>query len=165
MTEEQKIKRREAQKKYLAKNPNYYKDYYAKNRESEEFKEKHKQVCLNFRKGNPDYDKEYRAKWAEQNPKRIMLRSAKSRSQRDGINFNLTDADFDIPDTCPVLGIPLFKVGGRTDNSPSLDRIDNDKGYEKGNVCVISWRANQLKSNGTAEEHRLIAEYMKEHLD
>jgi hypothetical protein len=28
-------------------------------------------------------------------------------------------------------------------------------------VCIISWRANDLKKDGTAEEHLKIAEYMK----
>jgi hypothetical protein len=36
--------------------------------------------------------------------------------------------------------------------SPSLDRIDNNKGYIKGNVEVISWKANIMKSNASPEE-------------
>jgi hypothetical protein len=52
-------------------------------------------------------------------------------------------------------------VTGR-DSSPSLDRIDNSKGYVKGNVAVISFRANTLKNNATADELRAIANFMDE---
>jgi hypothetical protein len=60
-----------------------------------------------------------------------------------------------IPEFCPVFPwIRLeFRVGAeRQDNSPSLDRIDNTKGYVKGNVRIVSWRANRLKGNATDEE-------------
>jgi hypothetical protein len=50
----------------------------------------------------------------------------------------------------------------RFDDSPSLDRINNMKGYVPGNVKIISWRANHLKSNGTALEHEKIAQYIRE---
>jgi hypothetical protein len=90
------------------------------------------------------------------NPDRVMLNRARQRSTRDGLSFSLDLTDISIPDTCPVLGLPL-KVhrGGRPGffpDSPSLDRLDNSKGYEKGNVRVISSRANALKSNATVDE-------------
>lgn len=66
-----------------------------------------------------------------------------------------------VPKVCPVLGIPLrMATGLHDDNSPSVDRIDNDRPYEKGNIAIISLRANFLKRNGTAEEHRRIADWM-----
>ena len=37
-------------------------------------------------------------------------------------------------------------------DSPSLDRIFPESGYTKGNVRVISWRANWIKNNSTIEE-------------
>lgn len=62
---------------------------------------------------------------------------------------------------CPILGLELdYFAETASENSPSLDRIDNNKGYIKDNVHVISWRANRIKNNGTAEEHRLIADYL-----
>jgi hypothetical protein len=71
-----------------------------------------------------------------------------------------------VPDTCPVLNIPLNYDGyegkgwTRTDNSPSIDRIDSNKGYEKDNIQIISWRANRIKNDSTPEELRLLADYM-----
>lgn len=80
-----------------------------------------------------------------------------------GLEFSLTEADLVIPTHCPILGIELaynFGKGRALANSFSLDRIDNTKGYVPGNVAVISWRANMIKSSGTAEEHRRIAAWM-----
>lgn len=83
-----------------------------------------------------------------------MLRSAKQRAKKKNIYFELTENDFEFVDICPILGIPLefnFGSGGK-DNSPSLDRLDNNKGYIKGNVQVISAKANRMKSNGSPED-------------
>lgn len=82
-----------------------------------------------------------------------MLNGAKHRAKVKGLEFNLCPGDIKIPLICPVLNIALqrgkIKPG---DNTPSLDRIDNTKGYIKGNVRVISMRANVLKRDATAQE-------------
>lgn len=54
-----------------------------------------------------------------------------------------------------ILGLKLdeFKgMSGGRPNSPALDRIDNSKGYVKGNVMVISHLANQMKASANAEQ-------------
>jgi len=93
-----------------------------------------------------------------------MCTSAKARSKKNGLEFTITKHDIKIPSICPVLGIPIIVSPGtgRRPDSPSLDRIDNTKGYTKENVRVISDRANMLKSNGTVEEFEAIIRYMKE---
>lgn len=79
------------------------------------------------------------------------------------MEFSITlDDILPLPSHCPVFGIPL----GNSDRhqnpaSWSLDRIDNSKGYVPGNVQVISYAANRLKNDGTAEQHRRIAEWME----
>lgn len=81
------------------------------------------------------------------------------------MQFNLTVDDIAIPAFCPALGIPLFKATGakaQGPNSPTLDRIVPELGYVRGNVRVISARANQIKSNATPEELLRVACYFKE---
>lgn len=51
--------------------------------------------------------------------------------------------------------------GVRNDASPSLDKIIPSLGYVPGNVLVISWRANRIKCDATANELMLIANYYK----
>lgn len=101
-----------------------------------------------------------RRKWSSDNPERTMLSAARRFSRARGLPFNLTVEDIIIPAVCPVLGIPLSRRGGkRTDNTPSLDRIVPSKGYVKGNVMVISWRANALKRDASPEELRKLAAF------
>ena len=107
---------------------------------------------------HPEKMKERRLKENSNVVKRIHAR-IKSRAKRNNIPFNLELCDIVVPEYCPVLGIPIYSIcGGGTnqDTSPSVDRIDPSGGYVKGNVRVISNRANLLKSNATVEELRLV---------
>ncbi|WP_285401044.1 hypothetical protein [Luteibacter sp. ME-Dv--P-043b] len=70
-----------------------------------------------------------------------------------------------IPDFCPVLGLPLYRNSGgaaQGPNSPSIDRINPALGYVRGNVKVISSKANAIKSNATPEELLRVAAYYQE---
>lgn len=90
------------------------------------------------------------------------MANAKMRSRRDGLPFNLVLADINIPEVCPLLGIPLLRGNKQKyDNAPSLDRIDCKFGYTKDNVWVISKRANMIKSNASLEELLTIAENLR----
>jgi uncharacterized protein YeeX (DUF496 family) len=116
------------------------------------------------------YDKSYRAKnkekrtsqvndWYDRNPEKRLVLGARERAKKSGIDFAITHEDVIIPEYCPVLGIKITNKKDR-DTSPSLDRIDNSKGYIKGNIAVISTRANLIKNYGSAAEHRMIADWM-----
>ena len=79
-----------------------------------------------------------------------LYTETKSRAKLHNIEFNLDKEDIVIPDVCPVLGTPLVvTINGRTDNTPTIDKIIPSKGYVKGNVKVISWLANMLKRDCT----------------
>lgn len=104
---------------------------------------------------------EYQRQYKANNPAKCMLHRARTRAKKKGLEFNITENDIIIPDICPVLGIKLeYKFEGKQDCSPSLDRINSDLGYIKGNVQVISDRANTLKNNATIEELLLVVEHM-----
>lgn len=92
-----------------------------------------------------------------------MWKQAKWRAKERGLAFDLEYEDIVVPETCPVLGIPILYDQGRNNHhSPSLDRKDNDGGYTKDNVQVISLRANTLKKDANLEEIRKILRYMEE---
>lgn len=108
---------------------------------------------------------EWRALRSRLNPAKELFTSAKKRAKKLGIPFDLTLDDCKIPEFCPALGIRLLAGQGlingkRVDNAPSLDKIDPNKGYVRGNVAVISWRANRLKSDANTHELRAISDYM-----
>lgn len=99
--------------------------------------------------------------WHKTNPERSMYVTARARARSQGVPFEIETEDIIIPEVCPVLGIPIFvSEGKRTDNTPSLDKIKRELGYVKGNIAVISWRANRLKCDATLEEMRQILAYM-----
>lgn len=96
----------------------------------------------------------------------LLVANAKYRAKKRGIEFTIAAIDLEMPSHCPVLGIPIEHGNGdqsysARDCAPSLDRLDNSKGYVPGNVRVISWRANRLKSDGTIAELEAILKYMK----
>jgi len=91
---------------------------------------------------------------------RALVHGAKQRAKRRGLPFDLSVSDIKIPDKCPVLGIEILPSNGRlSDNSPSIDRVRPDLGYVRGNVRVISWRANRIKTDATPEELMKVAEW------
>jgi hypothetical protein len=88
--------------------------------------------------------------------RRLMLINSKTRAIRKGLEHTLSLDDIRIPNKCPLLGIELRSGNGcACDSSPSLDRIDPEKGYTPENTWVISNRANRIKSDATP--HELIA--------
>ncbi len=96
---------------------------------------------------------------------RDMLSGAKSRATRKGQEFNL---DLEHMSTlyleiCPILGIDLVwdNTGAVVHGSPSLDRINNKQGYIKGNVQIISHRANGLKKDYLLVEWEKMTQYMQ----
>lgn len=109
----------------------------------------------------------YFQKWGEKqssdlyNAQRIKYRGKKYNAIRSGYPWEIEFGDIKWNSICPILGIELDYFAENTqENSPSFDRVNNSIGYTKGNVQIVSWRANRIKNNGTAEEHRKIADYL-----
>ena len=92
---------------------------------------------------------------------RLKFNHKKANATRVGWEWDLDFGDLEWPTHCPILGLELdYFAESRKEESPSFDKLDPSKGYVRGNVRVMSWRANRIKNNGTAEEHRKIAEYL-----
>ena len=87
------------------------------------------------------------------------VQAARARAKSRGLEFDLNLWDLEVPELCPALGIPLD--GRDLQHTPSLDRMDSSKGYTKDNVRVISFRANSIKQDATAEELQRVADYAR----
>jgi len=96
------------------------------------------------------------------NIENYIYQVAKQSAKKRGLDFNLDISDIVIPDVCPIFNTPFKNETrtGRNPRAPSIDRKDSTIGYVKGNVEIISWRANFLKSNGTAAEFKQLSEYL-----
>lgn len=115
-----------------------------------------------WRQENREQSNALRRDWRIQNPEKTMLAAAKKAARVKNVPFDLTAADIVIPFACPVLGVPLYRGEGiRTECSPSLDRIKPALGYVRGNVMVISWRANRIKADATFEELAAVADFYR----
>ena len=137
LSEAQRQARREAKAKFMAK---------------PEAKTRQRQATMN---------------WRCNYPLRWMLARAKNGAVARGLEFSITEADFEtLPTHCPVLGLKLkYPEDQAKQGDPaiaSLDRKDNSKGYVPGNVFIISHRANSLKSSASLVEIEALLNYMKE---
>lgn len=94
-----------------------------------------------------------------------QLRSTiKQRARVKSLYFDLTTEDlidlFPEDHMCPVLDVLMIFGGG--EYSPSLDRIDNSKGYTKDNCMFMCRRANTIKSDSTLDELEKVYRFFKE---
>jgi hypothetical protein len=110
-----------------------------------------------------EYQIRKRGDQREKKPAKFLLYRIQNQSRKKGIECDLDETDIKIPKKCPILGIPLSYDGSFT-NFPSVDRIDNSKGYIKGNIIVVSWRANRLKSDATVQELRKISDFYEQNM-
>lgn len=98
-------------------------------------------------------------------PVLALLSEARARAARRGLPFELSRDDLEIPEVCPLLGIPLIVgVGILHPGSPSLDRVIPVLGYVPGNVLVISHLANSMKNAANPEQLRLFAKKTSERI-
>ena len=91
-----------------------------------------------------------------------MFHNAQHRAKKKGIPFTISIEDIIIPETCPLLGIPLVSTNDKTDpRNPSLDQRIPGKGYTPENIWVISYRANALKWDATIQELKTLVENLE----
>ncbi len=120
--------------------------YYAKKPEIRVIQRRYEQQCMELART----DKIRHAKY--------LTDHIRPKARKRGIPFNITFEDIPIPEVCPVLGIRLVMNRGRMqDDSASVDRIKPELGYVKGNVIVVSLKANRIKTNATPDELMRVA--------
>lgn len=137
-----------ARKRYRENNFIAKREYETKRRKDPEYVARRKQYMLHRKLTN----------WAV-----AVLPFIKSRAKKRGLAFNITANDIPLPNVCPIFGTKLvIGIGKQGNDSPSVDRIDPTKGYVKGNVVVISQRANSLKRDASlADLETMVAFYRK----
>jgi hypothetical protein len=89
-------------------------------------------------------------KYRKDNIEKYMHGNTRRSAKKKGIIFSLSVNDIVIPMVCPYLEVKSF--------TPSIDRIDNDRGYIKNNILVVSRKSNTMKSNLSLKEITLINE-------
>lgn len=93
-------------------------------------------------------------------PEKYIYKEIKNRAKKNGIPFNLESKDIIIPKICPVFKKPfIFGSMKQRDWSVSIDRVDNTKGYVKGNIIIVSWRANRIKSDASKKELKILSDF------
>jgi hypothetical protein len=110
--------------------------------------------------------------WAlrKENWARYTCTQIRHRCKRRKIPFELVPEDLVFPERCPLLGVPLVRRV-RGEGKPfdgmcaSVDRIDSKLGYVRGNVWVISNRANIIKHNASLEELEMLTMNLRRFLE
>lgn len=132
---------------------------------------------------NPTYVREKLRKWRANNPERFelqqrrnektrndkyrenpsayLLKSARARAKIGGYECNIDELDLKIPEYCPITGQKIDILTNTAAHGASVDRVDNALGYIKGNIRVISRKANRMKGDNTIADLEKILAYMR----
>ena len=163
MTEEQRVAHREGEKIRRARRKALMTP-----EQLDEYRAKHNAATKSAMDKRPDHyatvaaeykrnGKGYYYSWAN---------SLKQRAAERGVPYDI-DAEYlmSIQTThCPALGIAFERRNGRGSNSPAsptIDRIVPELGYVRGNVIMLSRRANNIKSDGNVDEIAQVLEWLR----
>lgn len=92
---------------------------------------------------------------------KYKLYGLKKWASYNGVPFDITPADIQMPEVCPVFKTPFVYGEINHPQGPSVDRLKPELGYVRGNVRVISFRANTIKRDAILEELEALVAYMK----
>lgn len=121
-----------------------------------------RQYNLRHLASKTDYYKTYRKERRVKDLAWYLYLECRARAKRNGQEFDLLPEDIVIPACCPVFGFK-FRVGRQfRDFSASVDRKDSSRGYVRGNIQVISYLANRMKSNADLEQLKRFAQWILE---
>ena len=174
MTEEQRLKNKEKNRKYRAANlekirenaRKRYADNPEKMRENARKRhaanpEKKREYARKRYADNPEKMRERARKWYAANTEKQLLYAIKHRSREGGIDFNLTVEDLVAGESCPSCGSAFSDESKNT--KPSVDKVIPSRGYVKGNVVVICGACNRRKQDATPEQLEQIVAYIRRH--
>ena len=117
-------------------------------------------ISKEYRNNHPNIDKN---NWLrlKQDPRKELLKAARKRAKQRNRPFSISKDDIVVPNCCPILGMTLCsETVTASETSPSLDEVIVGKGYVRGNIQVISRKANTMKSNATPRELLKFADWI-----
>jgi hypothetical protein len=105
----------------------------------------------------------------EDRVKGYMIRNVKYSAKRRNLDFDLSYEDITLPKYCPLLNIELNYNNQKNHkilnlgidyqdlsfndiSRATVDRMDNTKGYIKGNIIILSRLANAMKNEANFEQ-------------
>jgi hypothetical protein len=142
------------------KQAEYYARYYEANKEAyktkaKEYYETNKKEVIekNLRKRKTD-------------PKTVMSMMVTRCRRRDTLQGRTPDIDVEYvrsiwpeDNCCPVFKTPFTIGNSSVKTNASIDRIDPSRGYVKGNIIIVSFRANTIKNDASINELQTVAEF------
>lgn len=141
----------------------YLKEYRKKNKEK--IAKNYKNYYLNNR---DTLIKQMKDRYEKTKPRTLYqtinrnLNNIKSKCKLNGTPFDITIDDIVIPDVCPLLGIELKAGLSRNSaQSPSIDKIVPNLGYVRGNVWIVSYRANKIKTDASLDELKTLVKNLE----
>jgi hypothetical protein len=120
-------------------------------------RKKHKE---SYEKNKEGINKQ-RKKVRREKSHRAFSLDSRARHRNEGYKINITIDELEIlaknTTNCPICSVKLdYSVGTKNNraqkNSPSLDRINNEKILNKNNIWIICYNCNSTKRNRTMEE-------------
>jgi hypothetical protein len=105
---------------------------------------------------------EYQKIAKKKNPLKFLITYAKKHSKEQNRNFDIDVSDLENlmkiqNGFCALSGIEFSE-----EIRPSLDRIDSNLGYEKGNIQLVLHDINRMKSNFSIERFLYLCEKITE---
>jgi hypothetical protein len=133
------------------------KEYYHRNREKilAKAKETSKEQYLKHKEQKLARTRDSRERHYEKH----LYKNIRARCSKANIPFDIEVSDIIIPSLCPYLGCELTRTQGKGKvwTNASVDRIDPTKGYVKGNIQILSNKANLMKAHASQEELIIFA--------
>ncbi len=138
-------------KRYREANPEKIKE--ARRKYNEAHREEKNEANRKYTKNNLEKIRIKTQKWRKANPFKYALSTIKNRSNKKGVSFDLTEEYLfrlwnDCAGICPMTGVPMLKTSnGNNPFMMSIDRLDPEKGYIKGNIRLVNLWYNMTRRN------------------